>query len=96
MLALQVLVFPLASVTMSTIVEPPALAQENVDWLSDVLATEQLSVLPLLTPAAVRLPLPLASRSTVALWQRATGGTLSLTVTVNAQVVVLPVTSAAV
>ena len=51
------------------------------------------SLLPLLTAAAVVLPLPVLSNCTVTFWHTATGATKSCTVTVAEQVAVLLFTS---
>ena len=53
----------------------------------------QASLLPLLTAAAVVLPLPVLSNCTVTGWHTATGATKSCTVTVAVHWLWLPFTS---
>src|SRR5688572_25301347 len=83
--AVQVPALLAASVTVSTIVLVPRLAQ--VKLVADKLkpndpAEVQLSVEPLFTAAAVVLPLPPASRDTVRFWHTAAGAIASPTVMV--------------
>jgi hypothetical protein len=91
--AVQVLLLPLTSVTVKTSVFAPTSEQTKADWLKLKLAIPQASLLPLFTAAAVVLPLPVLSNWTVTFWQMATGATLSSTVIVVVQVLLLPFTS---
>ena len=96
MVAEQVEELPAMSVTVSTTVLGPALEQVKLVWLTLMLSMAQLSVLPLSTSLAARLAFPRLSRASVRDWQTAFGATLSITVTVNAQVAEFPVASSAV
>src|SRR5437899_13055 len=71
----------------------PMLVQSKLVWLRLRLAMPEASLLPLLIWAGLIVPWPVASNSTVAFWQRATGGTGSTTVTVAVQVELLPLLS---
>ena len=86
-------VFPLMSVTVSTVEFAPILVQLKKLLLKLRLAMPQASLLPLLTAAAVAVPFPLPLRSTVMLRQVATGLTESSTETIPVQVAVFPFTS---
>ena len=91
--AVQVLVLPFTSVTVSVSVLGPTSEQSKLVWLKERLRMPQASPDPLFTAAAVAEPLPLASSCTVRFWQRAVGATLSSTVIVASQVLKLPFTS---
>ena len=82
--AVQVCVFPLASVTVNVTVLLPILAHVNVDFDKASVIAPQLSELPLLMWFGVMEAVPLA-RVTVAFLQNAFGFSLSVTVTVNVQ-----------
>ena len=89
----QELILPLLSVTVNVTGLAPTLAQAKLVWLSTRLAIPQASLEPLSTAVAEVLPLPLTSNCTVTSWQRATGATLSSTVTVAKQEEELPLLS---
>jgi hypothetical protein len=91
--AVQVAVFPLWSVTVNVTVFAPTLEQLKVEGETDKDVTEQLSVEPLFSWAAVILAVPDKFKSTEIFWQMAVGATLSITVTVAVQVAVFPFTS---
>jgi hydrogenase/urease accessory protein HupE len=81
----QVLLFPLTSVTVSTTGFTPRFKQLKFELLKVVVATPQLSELPLFTAAAVVDPIPALFRLTVTFWQIAFGAWTSFTVTVKEQ-----------
>ena len=91
--AAQVLVLPLLSVTVRVTLFAPTFAQVKFELLIVKEAIPQASEEPLLIAAAVVEPVPFAFRETVTFWQIATGAMASVTVTVAAQVAVLPFTS---
>jgi hypothetical protein len=63
--ALQVALFPLLSVTVKVTVLNPTFEQLNVEGLTVILAIPQASEDPLSTFAAVIVPFPLASNTSV-------------------------------
>ena len=83
----------LPSVTVSITEFTPKSSQVKVVFEAESVIVEQLSLEPLLISAAVILPLPLASNSTVMLEQIAVGGILSTTVTFAVQVETLSLVS---
>ena len=58
MVAVQVVVLPFTSVTVSVSVFAPTSAQAKLVWLKEILAMAQLSLDPLSTAAAVVEPWP--------------------------------------
>ena len=74
------------SVTVRVTVFVPMLAQSKLVWLRLRPPRPEASVLPLLTCSGVMLPWPVASNWSVRFWQTATGGTESITVTVEVPV----------
>ena len=91
--AVQVEVFPLASVTVNSTWFVPVPEQSNVLGVMETSTMAQLSVEPLFTSAASTTAFPLASNATVTSWQRAVGGVLSSTVTSAVQVETFPFAS---
>ena len=86
--ALHVELFPAASRTVSTTVFAPRLVQLKLDLLIEVTklpCAVQLSHEPSLTSATVRVAAPDAFKFIVAALQVAVGGSLSVTVTVKLQ-----------
>ena len=92
----QVLAFPLGSVTVKVTVLLPISAQlkEEISMLE--LAMLQLSELPPSTSVAVMLAAPEPSSETVMDWQIATGAVESITVIVAVQLELFPLGSVAV
>jgi hypothetical protein len=88
-------VFPAASVTVSVTELTPRSAQVNVDC-DTLIVNVQLSVLPSLIMAAVKLAVPEAFKYNVSALQCATGAIVSTTVTTAEQVDVFPAASVAV
>src|SRR5882724_3493552 len=84
---------PLLSVTVRVTVLAPTLVQSKLYGLTTRLATEQLSLEPLSTWAAVMLTWPLASRFTSMFRVRTVGAVTSCTVTVAEVLAELPLLS---
>ena len=84
--ALQLLLLPLLSLTVSTTLFGPTLAQVKLFGATDVEAIPQASFEPPLTSLAVIDAFPAASNWMVMSWQIAVGSTLSETLRVEEQV----------
>ena len=91
--AVQVLVLPFTSVTVSTVVFAPTSLQANVLALMPTLATPQASLEPSLMAPAVVEPVPAPSNCTVTSWHAAVGAMPSTIVATAVQVLPLPLTS---
>jgi len=92
-MAVQVLIFPLISVTVNTTLFGPTLLQVKAVGEAMTDCTPHASFEPLSISAPVIEALPAAFSCIVISWQMATGGVTSSTVTTALQVVVLPPTS---
>lgn len=88
--AVQLLTLPFTSVTVKVTVLGPWLLQENEFGFTERLAIPQASLLPPSICEAVIETDPLLGALTVMLWQTAKGATLSTTVTVAEQLLLLP------
>jgi phage tail protein X len=91
--AVQLLLFPAASVTVSVTLLAPILEQLKLVCETVIEAIEQLSVLPPSTSEAVMDALPEASKATVMFWQTADGANESSTVTTAVQLLLFPAAS---
>ena len=92
-MAVQLLLFPFTSVTVSTTMFSPTLLQSKVTISMEISATPQLSLLPPSTSAAVIEALPFASSGMVIFSHTAIGASTSVTVMVKLQLLTFPFTS---
>ena len=92
-LAEQVPIFPLISVTVNVTVFAPRSAQLNASGATAIDWMPQLSLEPLFICAAVMVAFPALFNCTMMFWQIAVGAMLSCTVTVAVQVAVFPLRS---
>lgn len=90
--AVQLAVFPLASVPVSVTVFTPTFVQLNV-LFERLNVIPQLSVLPLSTSNVVIVAVPVASNATVTDLHNTTGANVSMIVTVVVHVDVFPLAS---
>src|SRR5690606_29622868 len=91
--ALQELIFPFSSVTVSTTLFAPTLLQSKVEISMERSAIPQASEDPPSTSAAVIVAFPAASSCTVMFWHTATGAMLSSTKILEVQDELFPFTS---
>jgi hypothetical protein len=91
--AAQVLLLVFTSVTVKVTLLTPKSSQVKVFGFKVVVAMPQASLLPLSMLDARTVWLPLLAKLIVTFWQSATGATLSCTVTLAEQVLLLPLTS---